>query len=337
MDMMDKKLLYDYQNGNYNVKIYSDGTKIRETEEDEFIPAFAENCDVKITDCCDGGCPFCYEGCTPKGQHAHLFDKYVIPIVDDNDKVLSYSQQYKPAQQWLRDLHGGTELALNGNDLTHPDLNPDFPVLLYWLKDHHIITNMTVNQKHFMLHKDLLKEWCDKRLIWGLGVSLSDVNQPGFFKALQEFPNAVLHTIIGILTIDDIVKIREIGNLKVLILGYKTLGRGITYREKGNYIELNKEILKGNLPKLLETQKVISFDNLALEQLGIKDLLFKNKKRQWDEFYMGDDGTMTFYIDAVKEQYAKNSCMPADERFDSKGLTIDEMFKNIQKRELSTN
>lgn len=30
-------LLHLYQNGNYDVKIYSDGTKVRTTEDDEFI------------------------------------------------------------------------------------------------------------------------------------------------------------------------------------------------------------------------------------------------------------------------------------------------------------
>ena len=39
------KLLGVYKNGNYTVKVLSDGTKIRETLEDEFIPSFAENCD----------------------------------------------------------------------------------------------------------------------------------------------------------------------------------------------------------------------------------------------------------------------------------------------------
>ena len=35
-----------YKNGNYLVKFnILNGTKIRETNEDEFIPAFAENCD----------------------------------------------------------------------------------------------------------------------------------------------------------------------------------------------------------------------------------------------------------------------------------------------------
>ena len=31
------KLLGEYENGNYNVKIYDDGTKIRETDESKLI------------------------------------------------------------------------------------------------------------------------------------------------------------------------------------------------------------------------------------------------------------------------------------------------------------
>jgi hypothetical protein len=45
---------------------------------------------------------------------------------------------------------------------------------------------------------------------------------------------------------------------------------------------------------------------------------------------MGDDGGFTMYIDAVNYKYAKNSCMPEDERFDMNGKTVQEMFKHIQ-------
>lgn len=90
-----------YKNGNYVVTLLSDGTKIRETNDNEFIPSFAENCDVKITDKCDGGCPFCYEGCTPNGRHGD---------------ILNY--------KFLDTLHSYTELAINGNNLSHPDLVP---------------------------------------------------------------------------------------------------------------------------------------------------------------------------------------------------------------------
>lgn len=46
---------------------------------------------------------------------------------------------------------------------------------------------------------------------------------------------------------------------------------------------------------------------------------------------MGDDGQFTFYIDAVKQQYAKDSCVPVNERKSSIGLTVDQMFSDIQK------
>jgi len=112
------KTLGVYKNGNYNVRLLADGTKIRETNEDEFIPAFAENCDCKITDKCDGGCPFCYEGCTPNGKHGD---------------ILNY--------KFLDTLHPYTELAINGNDMSHPDLIP----LLEKLKEKKVVANMTVS------------------------------------------------------------------------------------------------------------------------------------------------------------------------------------------------
>ena len=89
-----------YKNGNYIVTILEDGTKIRVTEENEFIPEFSENIDCKITDKCSQMCKFCYEGCTPEGKHSDLF---------------SFS--------FINTLHPYTEIALNGNDLDHPDID----------------------------------------------------------------------------------------------------------------------------------------------------------------------------------------------------------------------
>ena len=46
------RLLGEYQNGNYTVKIYNDGTKIRETNDDVFVASFPECIDLKITNNC---------------------------------------------------------------------------------------------------------------------------------------------------------------------------------------------------------------------------------------------------------------------------------------------
>lgn len=292
------KLLGVYKNGNYSVKILSDGTKIRETEEDEFIPSFAENCDVKITDKCDGGCPFCYEGCTPNGRHGD---------------ILNY--------KFLDTLHPYTELAINGNDLSHPDLVP----FMHKMKEKKVILNMTVNQIHFERHFDTIKEWIEDGYIYGLGVSLKEPTDE-FIEKITQFPNAVIHVINGVVSVHDLARLAG-HNLKVLILGYKNLRRGQSYYEQNDEIvkTLQEDLDKYLFPEIIENGwfNVVSFDNLAIRQLHVQKHLPEEK---WEEFYMGDDGNYTFYIDMVEGTFSKNSL--AEMRYfimDS----IDEMFQKI--------
>ena len=70
--------------------------------------------------------------------------------------------------------------------------------------------------------------------------------------------------------------------------------------------------------------KVVSFDNLAIKQLDVKNILTDN---EWQEFYQGDDGTMTMYVDGVKQQFAMTSTSPT--RYDLLD-NIDDMFKIVK-------
>ena len=287
-----------YKNGNYAVTLLSDGTKIRETNDDEFIPSFAENCDMKITDKCDGGCAFCYEGCTANGKHGDILNP-----------------------KFLNTLHPYTELAINGNDLSHPDLVP----FMYKMKEKKIILNMTVNQIHFERHFNALKEWIDMGLIYGLGVSLKEPTD-GFIEKITQFPNAVIHVINGVVSVHDLSRLAG-HNLKVLVLGYKNLRRGESYYEQNDEIvnALQKDLDKYLFPEIINNGwfKVVSFDNLAIKQLNVQQHL---PEEQWEEFYMGDDGNYTFYIDMVDGNFGKNSL--ATERYPIMD-SIDEMFQKI--------
>ena len=286
-----------YKNGNYIVTILNDGTKIRQTKDDEFIPAFAENCDVKITDKCSQNCPFCYEGCTKSGKHGDLF-------------------KYK----FIETLHPYTELALNGNDLDHPDLIK----FLEFLKKKKVFANITVNQSQFINNFELIKQLSSNKLVYGVGVSLQHANEE-LISYMSEIPNTVLHTINGILTKEDIESLSNHG-LKILILGYKELQRGISYQNSHlDVINTNKKYVYDNLEDILSKFKVVSFDNLAIEQLDVKRVV---DEKDWDEFYMGDDGGFTFYIDMVKGEFSKNSI--AKDRYPIGDKTVDEMFKFIK-------
>lgn len=283
----EPKVLGSYDNGNYKVTIYENGTKIRETFDEnatEFLPLKPECMDVKITNCCDRNCKMCHEDSKIDGEHGEILT----------------------AKFW-ETLHPYTEIALGGgNPLSHPDL----VALLLKLKGLNLIPNMTVNQYHFMENKEFIRFLCNEKLIYGLGVSLTDAND-AFIKEIQKFPNAVIHIINGIVTMDELQKLAN-KNLKVLILGYKTFRRGKEYyQNSANKVEKLKQMLFNYLPEMIKQFNVVSFDNLALEQLNVRRLLTDD---EWNTFYMGNDGNYTMYIDLVKQNFALSSV--STERFE---------------------
>lgn len=291
-------LLGVYKNGNMRTCIFSDGTKIRETEDDEFIPDFAENMDIKISNYCDMGCKFCHEGSTKNGKHGDILN-----------------------HKFVETLHPYQEVALGGGDATsHPDLIP----FLHKLKDRKVIVNMTVNQRHFEQKQELIKKLVDEKLIYGLGVSLVNPTDE-FISLIRQYPNAVIHVINGVLKPSDIAALSN-KNLKMLILGYKQLRRGNEwYSEDHENIIVKQMWLKENLGGIINNFKVVSFDNLAIEQLEVQRLM---SQEEWDEFYMGDDGSMTYYIDMVEQKFARSSTADFDKRYDLLD-SVDEMFKKI--------
>lgn len=291
-------LLGRYKNGNFVTTILSDGTKIRETKNDEFIPSFAENMDVKICNYCDMGCKFCHEGSSLYGKFGAILN-----------------------EKFIDTLHPYQEIAIGGGDATsHPDLIP----FLQKLKERKVIANMTVNQIHFEKKQELIKKLVDEKLIYGLGVSLVNPTKH-FIELIKQYPNAVIHVINGVLKPLD-VKALENNNLKMLILGYKHLRRGNEYfEEEQNDIEVKQQWLYENLEDIIQKFKVISFDNLAIEQLDVKRLL---AQEEWDEFYMGDDGKVTYYVDMVERKFAQSSTATLDKRYDLLD-SVDDMFKVI--------
>ena len=293
--MAKKTTLAKYHNGNYDVAIFKDGTKIRYNNLDNLTPSFAESIDCTITTKCDGGCPYCYMGCSENGKHADL------------------------NQPFFNTLHKGQELALNGNDLTHPDLVK----FLARMRDKGVICNMTFNQKHFMKHAINIKQLEMLGLIHGVGVSLTDSTDLNLYVNLEMFDNVVVHTIDGLLTKDDIKNMFD-KNIKLLILGYKILGRGADYyhTHKQN-IQNNIAYIRDNIKEINQHFDVISFDNLALEHLDIKSHM---PNKEWERLYMGDEGEYTFFIDAVNKKFAVSSL--SEKQYDLMD-NVDDMFRKV--------
>lgn len=274
------------KNGNYFMELWSDGTKVRHNNLDYFEPSTIESMDLKITNRCNMGCSFCHEDSSPSGKHGDILN---MPFIDT---LLPY-----------------TEIAIGGgNPLTHPDLVP----FLEKLKERKLIANITFNQYHFMDNIDFIQELVDKKLVYGIGVSMMYASDK-FVECVSKFPNAVIHIINGIVSIDDL-KMLANHNLKILILGYKEFRRGKQmYSRQSTVIDNMKSALYNTLPSIIDDEwfDVVSFDNLAIKQLEPKRLM---SEEQWDRFYMGDDGSFTMYVDAVERKFAKSST--STERYD---------------------
>lgn len=311
-----QKMLGHYRNGNYEVILMDDGTKIRfnnvepkpgQSSEDCFIADFPESMDICITHKCDMGCPMCYAGCTSSGENAEIMNA-----------------------KWIESIHPFTEAAIGGgNVFEHPDLIP----FLQKLKDQSVIANITVNQQHYIEHINDVMRLSTQGLVHGVGVSVFDPTEQ-LINYMKAVPNTVAHCIVGVVD-ESVLKPMMYEDMRLLLLGYKTTGRGSAYNNR-HYAELNRKMaeVEALLPELFKTFKVVSFDNLALKQLRLKEHL---GEEQWNRFYMGDDGldgkltSASMYVDMPSNSFAVNSMSPVRTRIKDDD-TVDTMFQYLRSR-----
>ena len=285
-------------NGNVHVTInVNDGTKIRATEDDEFHAVFPESIDLKITDRCNIGCRMCHEGSNERGDHADID----VPFFDT--------------------LRPYTEMAIGGGSVTS---HPRIEELLERLEGRKVLANITLHEKELSANYDRVQGWVDKDLVKGVGVSVHSPSDERVRDFAARNTNTVLHVIAGLTSLDTVLSYGDM-DMKLLILGYKNWGRGAGY-----YLDNQKAVDEGikdmerTLDGIFNKFKVVSFDNLALRQLNVKEHADEDA---WDMFYQGSDATHTMYIDIVKREFAATSTSP--ERYKLMD-SIDDMFAKVK-------
>jgi hypothetical protein len=315
----DNPKLYSYQNGNYTVDIYQDGTKVRTSPDGTFNAEYPESIDLKITNRCSFGekkdgvvtskvCGFCHEQSHNRGKEAS--NEALTTLLD-----------------YFDDAPNGMEIAIGGgNALSHPQIE--------WFvteaNKRGVIANLTHNQLHLEQDSAMLNRLMSNKLIYGLGISYR-----GFVTnhliSISKFNGFVLHVIAGVDNIDDVLKaVKQLTTKKVLILGYKEFGNGVGYMS--DEVKKRKREWFNKLPafvkEILDMGGNVMFDNLANEQLNVKRLFIHAE--DYDTYFNGEDGTHTFYIDASTEMYGKNSCAPVEERKSIFRTSLKEMLNNIK-------
>ena len=293
-------LLKQYQNGNADIKLYDDGTRIIECVDDQLKLNFPLNIDIRISEACAFGlnpttgkaiCDFCHESATTNGNNACLFALRGV----------------------LGELPPGIELAIGLNQITNNVV--DF---LEWCKWRGLAVNCTINQGHLRRDRVMLQSALHYNLINGLGVSY---RKGMIFPSddILEYPNTVVHVIAGIDLIEDVKSLANQGVKKILVLGEKNFGFNLG---KVRIVSDSHRAWYRQLHELFKLFDVVSFDNLALEQLNVRRFV-----KDWDTTYQHE---YSFYINAVQRYFAPSSRSADVTWYDKEtAVSITQYFKSI--------
>lgn len=283
-----EEVLYKYQNGDYDCSIYKNGTLIRKSVIDDPQILFPCSVDMKITDFCTQECKFCYQSSSPAGKEANIND----------------------IMRGLDGLPAGVEVAIGGGDaLSYPWLQ----MVLEDLKEAGLVSNLTIHQAQIHKNKDRLVEYLTNKLIHGLGISISQLTNRGDIGLLLPHTNNIVyHIVVGYHNIDMIADLTDFDkNAKILILGYKNIGRGADYAEAySTQVQRTIQEWKDKISDKIGKYN-LSFDNRALQQLEMQE---KISDEDWGRLFMGEDGKFSIYYDAVNRYFARNSFVSKHEK-----------------------
>ena len=291
---MNKTLLSKRLNGNATISLFSDGSRIIEAD-GELKLQYPLNIDIRLSKKCDFGmnpvsgkaiCSFCHESATTDGEDADVF-----ALVET-----------------IKDVPAGTELAVGVNQYTE-----NIHQFLLIAKERGWIVNATVNQGLIFRDKDRISKAISEGLINGLGISyrsgMKDI--PVEFK---QYENTVVHVIAGIDSFDAVRTLSTLGLKKILILGEKDFGFNlgkVRLKSESHFWWYRK------LHQLFEEFEVVSFDNLALEQLNVKRFV-----KEWETVYQHE---FSFYINAVDKYFSRSSRSPDRQPY----MSVEKYFSDF--------
>lgn len=329
-----------YKNGNYYV-VYGNrwGKKDKArlaVEEGILCPEVPELVDMKITNACEHGCPFCYMNSTKNGKHANL--ETIEGIVKGFKKK--------------------TEFAIGGGNVL---LHPQFAEIVKYIKDMkkgHIV-NITIryddihriNSKKYL--KDAILNYVD-----GIGISVQKVSDlsivEGFAKEMikEHDKHISIHIIPELLGYHKSIEIlKEMTNCNRRINGYP---EGTEKYKMKDYTPM-KALLLGlkQVGRAFDSVPFKFDDNELLELVKASDwnycidTAFINTYREYytewydgveDFFVTRNEGEFSMYIDAVtamayKSSYDTKEGFPIEmAKYCDNPKTIEPVFAKIREQ-----
>lgn len=298
--MLDTKTrFWARRNGNYWYLIDpKDGTRLRiafETEEKPLIATMPELIDLKITDFCQTGCPFCYQNSSVFGKHA----------------------DFEQLKKIIRAIPAGTEVAIGGGD---PMSHPQIVEILKVAKRAGLIVNLTVREIDWLKDPALLAGVRESVSAIGLSIdgpedllkatqinnNLPDVAvNLHYIPDLHDFDN--LRNIMRALSDFAYAATNNYGTFSksptLVLLGFKETGRGVSaeHHTIPNFVE-----------ELMRVWQEAPYVSIGVDTKFIKD--YPEIKEKVDGVYLTlHEGEFSMYIDGVKGTAYRSSYSLEDE------------------------
>lgn len=299
---------YDNTGKYWTVFDHATGSKIRMSFSGEFDASKAdapELCDVKITNQCHFGCSFCYQGSTPEGLHANKHD--VEAVI-----------------QQLYSL-GCFEIAIGGGE---PTLHPKFIDILKYTKNHNIVPSFSTRN-----YKWVINNWSAiKDIIGAVGFSISSVKDlKKIIPFVKSNRKVTIQVVVGAVSekeLRSILKICGDNYVSVLLLGWKSVGRGIMGPD---HVYNLANVLDSMIKDGQFEGPSLSFDTCLIESM--RPWLEKNSKAV---YYTVKEGTHSLYVDCVEKKMGKSSFCNEYESIENDGKykyiksgCIGEFFRRI--------
>ena len=247
--------------------------------------ATPELVDVKITDYCPFGCPFCYQGSTTEGVHA------------DEHRV--HNLAYLLAEMKV------SEVAIGGGE---PTLHPKFLDILKSFRYQNIIPNFTTKNLGWLKDEKLSSQILETCGAFAYSVhDRKDVAQLNdLWEAKKKSNNKLSNSKISVQYVlesgGDLYGVLDEAKkhyIRVTLLGFKTTGFGKDFPTvPENWIETVQKVQKENgwLRLGVDTAIIQKYGNRIKKELSVRE-----------ELMTAEEGKFSMYIDAVSQRMAPSS------------------------------
>lgn len=263
------------------------GNKVR-VSIDKNAPDYTKSCspelvDLKITDWCDLGCKFCYQGSTTKGRHAKKED--IFRIVD----MLAEANVF--------------EIALGGGE---PTSHPDFAEILEYISASGMVANFTTRTTRWL--EDNTISDAVQQHVGAIGVSCLSAKDLHLVEELRvavrpwAHDRVIAQHVLGSVPLGvtgEFLDAAFAKNQHVLLLGYKTVGFGATFERHDHgevAVYLKMCINKHENPRMSVDTALVDQHPDLIAALEVPKVLVTSP-----------EGKFSCYIDAVAKSMGPSS------------------------------